>query len=278
MHTPFTGLRVPGTLDVDAVTSYAPRLTYGQFFSHSTAARMHGLPVPSRIPDELHVTAIQPVRAPRIPGVIAHHIRPHRAAITLLDGVRVADPVAAWASLAPLLSINELVVVGDALVRRKNALATMEDLLRTTRRLRGGRGARKLAAALAAVRPRTDSVQESWLRIRVMAAGLPEPQVNTPVLARDGTFIGFADLCWPRHGVILEYDGEQHQTDEEQYLKDIERLEAFMAAGNRVIRANKSHGPWHRAPIARVRAALLRELPLSGGPGGAGRGDTPGKW
>lgn len=265
LTAPYRGIRLATSMpDIEPARRYAPRLTDGQFFSHATAARLHGLPVPARIGDELHVSAIQPVRAPRIPGVTAHHIQSVRASVTALDGIRVASPEAAWVSLAPLLTLNELVVVGDALLRRKKPLSDLRRVTAAVSQARGGRGVAKLAAALQMVRSRTDSVQESWLRIRVMAAGLTEPEVNPPIVRSDGSFIGVADLCWPDHRVILEYDGEQHQNDEAQYLKDIDRLEAFMAEDYRVIRANKAHQPWFRTPIARARAALVgrRDLPV----------------
>lgn len=265
LTAPYRGVRLAtSTAENEPARRYAPRLIDGQFFSHTTAARLHGLPVPARLGKELHVSAIQPVRAPRIPGVTAHHIRSSRATVTSLDGIRVASPEAAWISLAPLLTLNELVVVGDALLRRQQPLSDLRGVSAAVRRARGGRGTAKLSAALQMVRSRTDSVQESWLRIRVMAAGLSEPEVNSPIFRRNGSFIGFADLCWPKHRVILEYDGEQHQNDESQYLKDIDRLEALMAEDYRVIRANKAHQPWFRTPIARTRAALARarDLPV----------------
>lgn len=259
LMAPFRGVRLPTSMpDIEPARRYAPRLTDGQFFSHTTAARMHGLPVPARLGEQLHVSAIQPARAPRISGVTPHHIRPSRASVTTLDGIRVASAEAAWVSLAPLLTLHELVVVGDALMRRENPVSDHHGLSVAVRQARGGRGTAKLSAALQMVRGRTDSVQESWLRIRVMAAGLSEPEVNPPIFRRNGSFIGFADLCWLEHRVILEYDGEQHQNDEGQYLKDIDRLEAFMAEDYRVIRANKAHQPWFQTPIARARAALDR--------------------
>jgi very-short-patch-repair endonuclease len=44
------------------------------------------------------------------------------------------------------------------------------------------------------------------------------------------------DLAYPEWRVVLEYEGDGHRTDPQQWRRDISRREAFEDAGWRVIR------------------------------------------
>ena len=110
----------------------------------------------------------------------------------------------------------------------------------------------------ALVRPRTDSPAETELRLDVMAHGLPEPQVNLDIFDAHGRRIAIGDLAYPEYCVLVEYDGEQHRTDDAQYARDVDRLDDLARAGWRVVRVNRSHrGIRRTARLERVREALL---------------------
>jgi very-short-patch-repair endonuclease len=57
-----------------------------------------------------------------------------------------------------------------------------------------------------------------------------------------------------RYRVLVEYDGEQHRTDEAQFARDVDRLDGVMAEGWRVIRVLKD------TPDAEVVARVDRAL------------------
>ena len=66
------------------------------------------------------------------------------------------------------------------------------------------------------------SLRESEVRSLLVFAGLPAPESNVgAVAADDQTRIG--DLVFRRWGVVVEYEGEHHQLDRAQYVKDIDR-------------------------------------------------------
>jgi hypothetical protein len=67
---------------------------------------------------------------------------------------------------------------------------------------------------------------ETRLRMLIVLAGLPEPQVNLTLRAGDGTPLRRYDLCWPEVRVIVEYDGRHHVEREEQWEADLDRREA----------------------------------------------------
>lgn len=107
------------------------------------------------------------------------------------------------------------------------------------------------------VRPGTDSPQETLLRLDVLDAGLPEPEVNGHIHDSQGNLIAIADLLWRRDRVILEYDGEQHRTDHRQFARDVDRLNDLTTDDWRVLRLNRTHTrPKRQAALAQVRAIL----------------------
>src|SRR5699024_5518105 len=170
------------------------------------------------------VVVEKPTRAPRGRAVIGHHVNAGEAVFTTVQGYPVVSPVRAWTELASLLMASELVVAGDALLRRNAPLSDIERMRAAVDRLAGRRRTPALRRALERVRPRTDSPKETELRLAIVDAGLPEPQVNVPVLRRDGAFIGFGDLGYPTYKILIEYDGHQHRVDPSQYFYATDRL------------------------------------------------------
>ncbi len=179
-------------------------------------------------------------------------------------GVPAVHPVDAWCQLAVHASVTELVLVGDALVRRRKPIAQRDDLRDAVKRWAGRRGAGRLREAEALVRDRTASPRETRLRLAAVDHGLPEPVVNFPVYDEHGVLVAILDLAYPEYRVGLEYDGDHHRTDTVQFLHDVERLDALSALGWRDIRITKEHrGDLLTAALERVRIAL-RERGWSG--------------
>lgn len=260
---PYPGVRLheSAVLSLDTTAmAFHQRMLPDQFFSHVTAARLHGLPLPSRFDRDaatLHVSAIAPAQCPRLEGVLGHRLKAGSVRVVHREGLPLAAPVDTWCQLAALLGLDELIMVGDALVRRHQPFATMPELRSAVARYAGHRGARRLREALEWVRPRVDSPKETELRLLLLRQGLPEPEVNGVIVDEFGIKIATGDLVFRRYRVLAEYDGGHHRTDEEQYHWDVDRLDAIMAAGWRVVRINKSHlRPGSSIPVYKVEAAL----------------------
>lgn len=239
---------------------YAARMPADQFFSHATAALLHGLPVPPRLLDSITVDVATDVKTRRRAGrnVRGHLVPTASVTVVEVDGMRVASIVDTWCQLSTILTIEELVVVGDSLVRRQHPPATLEELEYAVTRQAGRAGVRRLREAHTLVRPRTDSARETELRLVIVFAGLPEPEVNVRLVNLYGAFMAFGDLVYVRYRILIEYDGGVHREDEKQFHKDIDRLDEPMEEGWRVIRVNNSHlGGRKHALIARIRRALL---------------------
>ena len=263
LDTPFRGVRVRAgraeTLE-DRCRACQARMHSEQFFSHLTAARLYGLPTPWPAEAEpLDVCSVSPHRSIRAVGVRGHELTmaPEQR-VHLVGGLRTLDAVSVWIQLAPQLTERELVVMGDGLLRRQRPLSHLDYLWQRVELNAGRRGQRKLLAALAQVRARTDSPRESELRLDLIAAGLPEPEVNPKILDTSGRFLGFGDLVYFEQKVVVEYDGQQHRTNDRQFGHDVTRLNGLTEDRWIVIRVTKEH--WaarHRVAIPQVRRALL---------------------
>lgn len=262
LTTPFRGIRTPRsatTTPVNLARSYATRMPPDQFFSLITAAQLLGLPLSLKREHDttLHVSAFEPGRSPRMAGVVGHHVHPDSVRIVVRGGLRMSSPIDTWCQLAGVLSLDELVYIGDCLVRRQNPLATVDELRAAVAGCAGRRGARRLREALQLVRAGVDSPKETQLRLAIVRLGLPEPEVNVPIVNRYGAFIAFGDLVYRRYRILVEYDGEQHFDDVKQYHRDIDRLDDVMEDGWRVIRITKSHLRRPAVIDYKIRTALL---------------------
>ncbi|MEO6114849.1 MAG: hypothetical protein ABIP33_00535, partial [Pseudolysinimonas sp.] len=218
------------------------------------AAQLHGMRMPDGFREtELHVTSLAPTRAPRGAGVIGH--RTERSTITVVDGLRVLPAIETWCQLSAHLTLDDLVVMGDGLVRRKKPLASMAQLRHATHR-HSGRGCRRLRRALELVRVGTDSARETTLRLVLMRAGFPEPEVNGVILNSHGAEIAHGDLVFRDYRTILEYEGRQHSQNARQFTIDISRLDDLMEERWRVIRVDSALLARNATLLAKTDMAL----------------------
>lgn len=255
ISTPFRGARSLVPVVNTVALAYSTLMSPQQFFSHLTAAQLWGLRLPEGFYlNALHVTSLAPMRAPRSVSVVGHQATAAR--VLTVGGLRVSHPVDAWVDSSAFLSIDNLVIMADGLVRRKKPLATMEQLDAAVTSHRGRRGFTRLVAALPLVRANSDSARETMLRLLLERAGFPEPEVNGEVANDQGVVIAHGDLVYREFRTVVEYDGGQHRTDEEQFDIDIERIERMIEADWRVLRVGKSLMRRRPTLIGMVTSAL----------------------
>lgn len=253
-------------LAVARALSFHERLRPGVVFSHTTAAQLHGFYLPPRLAADLrvHVATETESLRPRTRGVRHHLVPTGRVKVTKVDSLTATAPLDTWCMLAPLLTVDELITIGDQLVQRQSPLATVDDLHSAVRRHAGRHGVRKLRVAVPSVRPRTDSPKETELRLLLVRAGLPEPSINAPVVDHAGNRIRLGDLVYERERILIEYDGALHRDNEVQFHKDVDDLERAMESGWRVIKVDKFMLRDRAQDIvSRTRAALRERLDRS---------------
>lgn len=259
LDRPFRGIRSFGhdltQLD-NLCRTYAVHMLPTHAFSHVTAARLLGLPLPWRLErqTELHVSAAAPGRAPQVTGVVGHQFSD--ASVIVHRGVRVTGPEATWVALAPMLDLADLVAVGDCLVAGDRPWTTVDRLRAAI--LPGSRGSVKLRTAVELIRLGVRSRPESHLRLAIVQAGFPEPKVAHPVWIPAFQRFLHPDLSWPEWKVGMEYEGDGHRQDRWQFRHDISRVEAFVDIDWSLVRYS-ADDVYASPPPALARARLRLE-------------------
>ena len=222
------------------------------FASHLSAARVYRLPVPD-LPDE-HVTVVDQRDRRKRPG-ITNHVAAGRAHVVTHRGVRVSGPLRMFVELASLLSLVDLVVVGDAMLR---VFKIEQSLLVDYCEASPERHVDLARRAAALVREEVDSPMESRLRMLIVLAGLPEPEVNHKIRDEHGYVVIRLDLSYPDLLLIIEYDGRQHAEDTRQWNRDLERREVFDDTEWKILVVT-AEGIYQQPErtLARVRKALV---------------------
>jgi very-short-patch-repair endonuclease len=187
--------------------------------SHFSAARVLGLPVPEHLFE--HVTVFQAADRRWRPEIKSHVTKRPRRIVTV-RGIRTTDPITTFIQLAGSLPLVDLVVLGDAIVKKYKVRPSK--LVAACRASDDYYAGTALQAARY-VRRGVDSPMESRLRMLIVLAGLPEPKVDVRIVNDDGTWRRRFDLCYPDLKLIIEYDGRQHAEDTAQWNTDLERRE-----------------------------------------------------
>jgi very-short-patch-repair endonuclease len=245
----------PYTLVTDlAAASHASAFLLWQFPGY-----MPGTDVPL-----LHVSRPDSVAIMRRPGVKGHRGQFFADEITTLHGLLITTRARTWLDCSRLMSINELTVVADHLLRiprpdlegRSDPFATLEVLEDMLDRHKGTPGIRKARLALEQAKVGSDSAPETRLRLAIRDSGLPEPELNVPTALRPGV-VRQPDMSYPQQKVAVEYDGEVH-SDPGRIVRDITREEDYCRAGWLLVRISKLHMENDaRTAVGKVRQALL---------------------
>jgi hypothetical protein len=93
-------------------------------------------------------------------------------------------------------------------------------------RSKGVRGIRRLRTAVDLMDGGAQSPKETWLRLLLIDAGYPRPATQIPVLDDYGHAFAYLDMGWEDPRIAVEYDGQQHGTDADQWRWDVRRQRA----------------------------------------------------
>ncbi|OBJ55956.1 endonuclease domain-containing protein [Mycobacterium sp. 1423905.2] len=217
-----------------------------------SAAALHG----SRWVDDAQVVDLLHDNRRRPAGVQTHRDRFEDDEVDVLAGMPVTSRVRTALDLGCWLPTTSAVAAIDALARATDLKAADVELL--SLRYPGRRGIVRARRAVDLFDAGAQSPKESWLRIILVQAGLPRPQTQIPVRDEFGQEFAYLDMGWPHVKVAVEYDGEQHRTDQRQYQWDSRRREKLERLGWIVIRVLAGDRP--AEIVGRVREALARRM------------------
>lgn len=276
---PFAGIRMPARSPVSPPRSdadwlhvfarhqaenrslcaaYQLRMPGGAFYCGPTAALLLGIPLPYRLSANraLHVGLPDDCRAVQVVGALGHSYSIDPSQVTTSDVGRLTTPERTWCDLARVLRLPDLVAAGDYLIHWDAPLTSVNRLSLAVAQQKGQRGVKNLRIALTLLNDRAESPKESILRVQLILAGLPEPEVNVDVFNAFGQFIARADMLYREYGLILEYEGLQHLLDPAQWQHDIERIRKLEDEGWRVIRVTRADLVDPRALIVRINTHI----------------------
>jgi very-short-patch-repair endonuclease len=247
---------VHGVRSTDAamsvVEAVALVLSPNQYFSHTTAAALWGAPLPRGAEVPVHVTTDGSGPVMRRPQVIGHRRR-SGSATCVRQGMRLSAPELAWRECANVLSVEQLVAVGDFMVGR-SGLCTVDTLARSI--VPGTRWIVIARAAIARVRTGAESPMETWLRLAVVDAGFPEPELQVEITDPHGRFLGRVDMAWPTLGIALEYDGDHHR-ERDAFQQDQRRDNGMAVNGWLVLHATRADVGRPALLFERLRQAFV---------------------
>lgn len=220
----FVSVEVPDSLELRI---QAARLVVapGQVACDRTAAWIHGIDVLTYAEHDVlppvETCALRWRPPTRRDGVLGRTRDLSPGDVMCVGGLHVTTPLRTALDLGCNLRRREAMAALDAFARvhglDREQLQT--EAIRYFRR----RGVVQLRQLIPLADPRAESARESWTRIAIIDAGLPcpEPQFWIEI---GGVPTYRLDLAYPRHRIVIEYDGEQfHDRTEEQKQHDRER-------------------------------------------------------
>ena len=187
-------------------TEEAKRAGKKLLFGMTTSLALQSVPIPADCDlDSAKLHTVSSVKSKRFRtrhAPLQTHIWKHAAKaanVEMNQHVFALDLFHVWAQLAPYVSFESLIVLGDAVI----TATSKQPVLAKDR----------------------DAPKESEERLSLVAHGIPQPVANYVV--PDAAFASGApitlDLAWPEFKVAVEYDGDHHRTSKTQWRRDQEK-------------------------------------------------------
>ncbi|NMM94744.1 hypothetical protein [Bifidobacterium oedipodis] len=152
------------------------------------------------------------------------------------------SPACTWAMMSSIITLEELIVLGDAMMRRDKRLRrasisdfiayldSVDDWLKQpeNKGKRSFRGMRNCRRALRLMRECSDSSQETRSCIALMRYGFDHPEFNYPIRNPKNGKTLYIDMAYPEFRVAIEYEGSHHA---DQWLADVTRQQLIEDEG-----------------------------------------------
>ena len=211
------GTRDTVDLRVSAVKLVAPA---SAVVCDPTAAWLHGAdllpPTSNHGVPAICIYSRKPGNRTRLPGVLSGERTLLDKDVVDLGGLRVTSPLRTACDLGRIRDLPRALAHADGMLGL--GMFGHADLIDAVEHYRGMRWVTHLRAVAALADARSQSPPESMLRYHWIAAGLPTPIPQHPVLDALGREVFYLDLLDPVNGVAGEYDGKLfHGEDRRQH-------------------------------------------------------------
>lgn len=175
----------------------------------TTAAALHGALDEELTGSASPVELVVATGARPAPGLLLRRDRLGPDEVAVLDGLALTTPLRTAFDVSRRLGTVDAVVVVEALARDHGV--TLDDLRGVADEHPHERGLARARTAWAHVAPGARAGVETRVRLALVAAGLPGPEVGHVVLDAIGQRpLGVTDLAWPDLGCALLCDRDDH--------------------------------------------------------------------
>ena len=217
----------------------------GTLVGHSAAAMLGSKYIPADLPDELAHSR----RGGTPSGITICSRRIRDDELCAVDGIQCTTAARTAYDLGRSVPGDLAIIRIDGLLNATRC--PLADVASIAMRYPGARGIRPLHAALGLADGGAESPQETRLRLLLVRSGFPRPQTQIPVRDQWGEVKRRIDMGWPDKMVGVEYDGEQHFKNPDDYAKDIMRLEFLANRGWTIVRVSSQQLRYDRPAIVR---------------------------
>jgi very-short-patch-repair endonuclease len=206
------------------LTAVARRLPPGAAFSGRTAAWLHGLDVEPCDPIEVTGSA-------RLAGACVHRAAFGPKEILLRRGLPTTTALRTVVDLGGRDPLTEGVVAADLFLHAE--LVTIVEMRTYIGEHPRAKGIARLRRVVEMAEPKAESAMETRLRMLLVLAGLPRPEVQVSIHDDQGNFLGRPDLLYPDRRLAIEFDGSNHR---DRLVDDNRRQNRIIGAGYRLLR------------------------------------------
>src|SRR5260370_8639947 len=182
------------------LAAVARRLPAGAAFSGRTAAWLHGLDLAPC--DPIEVTIPEPTGSGRRAGASVRRASLTSDEIVRRRGLPTTSALRTVVDLGGRDPLTEGVVAADQFLHAE--LVTVAELRNHVADHLRAKGIARLRRVLDQAEPKTESAMESRLRMPLVLAGLPRPDVQVSIHDDHGLFLGRPDPLFSPHGLTLE--------------------------------------------------------------------------
>jgi len=223
-----------------------------------TALQALRVALPQRLEDwsTIHILIRGVNQRRRRDGVVLHYTTKPVTIWRKIDGLPVLNPVDHWLQLAGA-SLDEMIEVGDGLVRRRNPLLKLSQMHARLDQLAGTPHAKLARRAIESIRPGTESIFETRVRLIIVHAGLPEPEVSPGIWFAGGGFTLHPDMGYTKAKVAVEFDGMIHVNSRQHMDEDAARRNHYLDAGWQIITVTASHLQHPESWLRSIETALI---------------------
>lgn len=211
------------------LTAVARRLPAGAAFSGRTAAWLHGLDVAPC--DPIEVTIPEPGGTRRRAGTSVSRTALSAKEIVLRRDLPTTSALRTVVDLGGRNPLTEGVVAADMFLHA--GLVSMDKLRTYVAEHSRAKGIGRVRRVVDLAEPKAESAMESRLRMLLVLAGLPRPDLQVSIYDNQDCFLGRPDLLYSKQRLAIEYDGGNHR---DRMVDDNRRQNGLVGAGFRLLR------------------------------------------